>query len=113
MWQLGRYDALNRAVLGRPLPVLVTESGWVDGANARRFDPANADQARDTARFKAGLGARPDWLVVGTADWLLSNRHGEGAWRGIYGPDGAPSAFARVLEDGRAAWEGLRDEVRR
>ena len=38
MWQLGRFDALNRQLVGRSLPVLVTESGWVDGANSRRFD---------------------------------------------------------------------------
>ncbi len=112
-WQLGRYDALNREIVGRSLPVLVTESGWVDGANARRFDPASEAQANDTARFKASLAHRPDWLVVGTADWLISNRHGGDQWKGIYGPNGEPSAFARVLEQRRGSWESLRDDVRR
>lgn len=110
-WQLERFDALNREVLGRSLPVLVGESGYVDGANARRLDPNNAQQAADVARHKAALRARPPWLLVGTADWLISNRHGT-SWHAMYGPQGEPSAWARVLEGGRQGWQDLADTHR-
>jgi hypothetical protein len=112
-WQLREYDRIHREVVGRSLPILVTESGYVDGPNARRFDPGNAGQAADVARFKRSLAARPDWLVVGTADWLISNRHGSDQWRGIYGPQGEPSAWTTVLEAGKDSWAGLEDTVRR
>lgn len=110
-WQLGRYNDFNERILGRSLPILVTESGYVDGENARRFDPNNAQQGQDVARFKASLAQRPDWLLVGTADWLISNRHGSG-WRGMYGPNGEPTPFAQALESQKGQWEALQDTIR-
>lgn len=111
-WQLREYDRIHRETTGRSLPILVTESGYVDGPNARRFDPDSSSQAEDVARFKRSLRDRPDWLVVGTADWLISNRHGTGQWHGIYGPDGERTSWARVLEEGKSDWMTLEDTVR-
>lgn len=111
-WQLESFNAINQRVLGRSLPVIATESGYVDGPNARRFNPDDAAQARDVARYKASLGRRPDWLLVGTADWTLSNRHGAEQWKGMFGPQGEPTALARLLEADRGRWEALRDERR-
>ena len=111
-WQLATFNGINQKLLGRSLPVLATESGFVDGANPMRFDPGKAGQAQDLARFKASLANRPDWLVVGTADWLISNRHGTEQWRGMYGPNGESTAFSRTLEAGKGQWEHLTDGVR-
>jgi hypothetical protein len=87
-WQLGRYDQL---VLGRSLPVIVTESGYPDGKNSRRLDTGTANQAADVARYKTVLANRPAWLFVGTADWLLTDRYGE-SWKSIYRPHVEASA---------------------
>jgi hypothetical protein len=111
-WQLGRFNEINNAHLGRSLPIIVGESGYVDGENARRFDPGNADQARDVARYKATLGNRPDRLLVGTADWLLFNRHGEN-WHSQFGPNGEETAWSRVLMEAKAGWQDWVDDRRR
>jgi hypothetical protein len=105
-WQFSRFNEINQAVLGRPLPLIAGESGYVDGDNPRRFDPNNAAQAQDVARYKASLAQRPDYVFVGTADWLLSNRHGE-MWHGMYGPNGEATAWSRVLEGAKSSWSGL------
>ncbi|MDB5100062.1 MAG: hypothetical protein JWM80_4483 [Cyanobacteria bacterium RYN_339] len=105
-WQFSRFNEINQAVLGRALPLIAGESGYVDGDNSRRFDPNNASQAQDVAKYKASLAKRPDYVFVGTADWLLSNRHGE-MWHGMYGPNGEPTAWSKVLEGSKSSWASL------